>query len=290
MDTRRGIALKILLLSFVLFLTVSSGVSAQDIPEEAYVCCVYGAPQSYSLSCEARAAVDWAYFFGYSISEYEFMSALPASDNPDEGFVGYWNDVWGNIPPNSYGVHPPPVAQTLREYGVPAQAFSNLTWDDLRREIAADRPVIVWVIAQMWPGTAVEYTGESGATTTVAHFEHTMVLTGYNATSVQVMDPLTGTTKYFYLDAFLDSWAVLGNRVVMAGEPEPTPTPTSTPTPTATPTPTPTPTPIGQVTVQAGDTLLGIASRHNTTWQALVSRNNMAYPYFIYPGDVLQLP
>jgi hypothetical protein len=136
----------------------------------------------------------------------------------------------------------------------------------------------------------VKYTAESGAVVTVAHFEHVMILTGYNATSVQVMDPLTGTTKYFYLDAFLDSWAVLGNRAILAGEPEPTPTPTQTPTPTATPTPTPTATPIGQVTVQAGDTFLGIAGRFGVTWQALASRNNLTYPYFIYPGDVLQLP
>lgn len=290
MHARFSHSLHMIFSVLMVLLVLPSGVAAQDIPEEAYVCCVYGSAQAYALSCEARAAVDWASFFGFSLSEYEFMSALPTSDNPDEGFVGYWNDIWGNIPPNSYGVHPPPVAQTLRAYGVPAEAHNSLTWDDLRREIAAGRPVIVWVIAQMWPGTPVEYTAESGATVTVAYFEHTMILTGYNTTSVQVMDPLTGTTKYFYLDAFLVSWAVLGNRAILSGEPEPAPTPTQTPTPTATPTPTPTPTPIGQVTIQAGDTLLGIAAVYGTTWQALASRNGLTYPYFIYPGDVLQLP
>ena len=217
------------------------------------------------------------------------MSALPASDNPDEGFVGYWNDVWGNIPPNSYGVHPPPVAQTLRDFGVPAESHSNLIWDDLRREIAAGRPVIVWVVAQMWPGTPVEYTAQNGDTVSVAHFEHTMILTGYNAASVEVVDAYSGMTEYFYIDAFLDSWAVLGNRAILAGEPEPTPIPTQTPLPTSTPTPTPSPTPIGQVTVQVGDTLLGVAASFGTTWQALVSVNGLVYPYFIYPGDVLQL-
>lgn len=290
MDSRRFHLILALIFVLTLFLVLPSGVSAQEIPGEAYVCCVYGSPQSYSLSCEARAAVDWAAFFGYALSEYDFLAALPSSDNPDEGFVGYWNDIWGNIPPNSYGVHPPPVAQTLRDYSVPAQAHSNLAWDDLRSEIAAGRPAIVWVIAQMWPGTPVEYTAKDGKTVTVAYFEHVMILTGYNATSVQLVDPLTGTTKSFYLDAFLDSWAVLGNRAILAGEPEPTPTPTQTPTPTATSTPTPSPTPIGQITVQAGDTLAGIASAYNVTWQALVSRNNLIYPYFIYPGDVLFLP
>ncbi len=265
------------------------GAHAEDIPSEAYVCCVYGYPQSYTLSCEARAAADWAAFFGYSVTEYELMTAFPSSDNPEKGFVGYWNGIWGNIPPNSYGIHPPPVAQTLRDLGVPAQAYSNLTWDDLRREIAAGRPVIVWVIAQMWPGTPIEYTADDGETTTVAYFEHVMILTGYSETSVQVVDTTTGTTKYFYLDSFLKSWAVLGNRAILAGEPEPTPTPTNTPTPTPTATPTPSPTPIGNVTVQPGDTLLGIASAYNVPWQNLVAVNDLHYPYFIYPGDVLRL-
>ena len=262
---------------------------AEDIPPEASVCCIYGFPQTYNLSCEARAAADWASFFGYSVTEYELMAAFPTSDDPEEGFVGSWNGYWGNIPPYSYGIHPPPVAATLRDFGIPAKAYSNLTWDDLRREIAAGRPAIIWVIAQMWPGTPIEYTAESGKTTTVAYYEHAMILTGYTETSVQVLDAGTGTTKFFYLDAFLQSWAVLGNRAILAGDPEPTPTPTNTPTPTATPTPTPSPTPIGQVLVQAGDTLLGIAAKYNVPWQTLIALNNLDYPYFIHPGDVLRL-
>ncbi len=193
--------------------------------------------QSYNLSCEARAAADWASFFGYSVTEYELMASFPISDDPEEGFVGSWNGTWGHIPPNSYGIHPPAVAATLRELGVPAQAYSNLTWDDLRREIAAGRPVVIWVIAQMWPGTPIEYTAESGNTTIVAYHEHAMILTGYSETSVQVVDPGSGSMKYFSISSFLTSWAVLGNRAVLAGEPEPTPTPTiphtdTTPTPT----------------------------------------------------------
>ena len=193
---------------------------AEDIPPEASVCCIYGFPQTYNLSCEARAAADWASFFGYSVTEYELMAAFPTSDDPEEGFVGSWNGYWGNIPPYAYGIHPPPVAATLRDFGIPAKAYTNLTWDDLRREIAAGRPAIIWVIAQMWPGTPIEYTAESGNTTIVAYYEHAMVLTGYTETSVQVLDAGTGTIKYFYLDAFLQSWGVLGNRAILAGDPD----------------------------------------------------------------------
>ncbi len=263
---------------------------AQDLPEEAYVCCIYGAPQTYTLSCEARAAVDWAAFFGYNISEFDFMAALPESDNPEKGFVGYWNGTWGNIPPDSYGVHPPPVAETLRIFGVPAQARQNLSWNDLRYEIAAGRPVIVWVIAQMWPGTPIAYTDADGHTTLVAPFEHTMILTGYSPSSVRVVDVLTGETKFFYLDAFLESWRVLGNRAILAGET--LPVSTSTPTPTATPTPTPAPTatPIWTHLVLPGDSLIAIAQNHHIPWRGLAEANGLPYPYFIYPGDVLLIP
>lgn len=42
-------------------------------------------------------------------------------------------------------------------------------------------------------------------------------------------------------------------------------------------------------TVQSGDTLSGIASAHNTTWQALASLNHLSNPNLITPGQVLRL-
>jgi len=98
-----------------------NSIHAQEIPDEAYVCCVYGSPQTYTLSCEARAAVDWAGFFGYSIAEYDFMAALPSSDNPEEGFVGAWNGIWGHTHPDS-----PP---NLNAHG---DAISNANQQDHR--------------------------------------------------------------------------------------------------------------------------------------------------------------
>ncbi len=294
MKSNAGRIISIVVFILLMGLIQPGQAESQDLPEEAYICCIYGTPQTYTLSCEARAAVDWAAFFGYSITEYDLIMSLPESDNPEIGFVGYWNGTWGNIPPDSYGVHPPPVAAALREYGVPAEAKKNLSWDDLRLEIAADRPVIVWVIAQMWPGTAIDYTAADGQTTSVAHFEHTMILTGYNASSVRVVDPLTGATKYFYLDAFLKSWSVLGNRAILAGEASPTNTPTPHPSPPSTAaeflTFIPFLTTSHTVIVSPGDSLLSIARENSTTWHALVRLNHLKFPYFIYPEDILLLP
>jgi LysM repeat protein len=66
-------------------------------------------------------------------------------------------------------------------------------------------------------------------------------------------------------------------------------------TPPATPVPgqpTPTPPPSGEVTytVVPGDTLGAIARRYNTTVQAIATRNGIANPNLIYPGQVLIIP
>lgn len=65
------------------------------------------------------------------------------------------------------------------------------------------------------------------------------------------------------------------------------PTPSPTPTPEATPTPTPAP---QTYTVQAGDTLLGIAERFGITVEDLQARNELADPNNIFVGQKLELP
>lgn len=258
----------------------------QTLPDTAVINGFYGYAQTYTLSCESRAASDWANYFGYPVSEGDLLRTIPTSDNPEKGFVGYFDGWWGSIPPYDYGVHPPPVVDALNSYGVPAVEGINLSWDDLRYEIANNRPVLIWIIGQMENGYAQEYADSVGDVSIVAKREHVMNLIGYTPISVVVFDSLTGSVKYFPIDAFLTSWSVLGNRAIIAAPV----TPTATPTPENTPTPTITPTPPDHVVVVEGDTLLGIAARHNITWQQLTSLNNLVYPYFIYPGDVLKLP
>lgn len=176
---------------------------------------VIGHRQSLPLSCESRSAADWAGYFGVAIDELEFFGRLPVSDNPDVGFAGDVNGKWGNIPPDSYGVHAGPVAALLREYGLSAEARRDLMWDDLRAELDAGRPVIVWVTGHVSTGKAVEYVTADGQTVIVAPFEHTVLVVGYTDDSVSVLD---GSKIYSRsLDKFLESWAVLGNMAIIIG-------------------------------------------------------------------------
>ena len=184
-------------------------VLAGDLPDAADIRdatgrSIKGHAQSYLLSCESRSAVDWAAYWGVSIKERKFLNKLPRSDNPDEGFVGQPNGVWGNIPPHSYGVHAGPVAGLLREFGLDAQARSNMAWEDLQAEVVAGRPVIVWVVGQMWPGAQVKYIAANGQVARVARFEHTMILVAYTRKTVKAVDAYTGLALTFSKSAFLN--------------------------------------------------------------------------------------
>ena len=78
-----------------------------------------------------QSAADLATFWGIETSEDDVLLSLPLSENPDKGFVGYYNGAWGNIPPSSYGVHAGPIAKALVDLGLNAKDRYGLTSDEL---------------------------------------------------------------------------------------------------------------------------------------------------------------
>jgi uncharacterized protein YvpB len=157
-------------------------------------------------------ALDWAGYFGVYIDEFQFFNRLPESDNPDTGFVGNVYGTWGQVPPHDYGIHAEPVAALLRDYGLPAYAHKYLSWDALRAELAARRPVYVWVIGSVHNGIPQYYRASDSRLSLVARYEHTVQVIGYNETYVFILD---GGTKYTRSIAeFLASWSALGNMAI----------------------------------------------------------------------------
>ena len=186
-----------------------------QLPAQARIYNISGRPQALPLDCESRVAVDWAAYFGTHINELSFFNNLPRTDNPDTGFVGDVYGAWGQIPPRPYGVHAEPVAALLRGYGVQAFAHRPLSWDDLRAEIAAGRPVYVWTIgAANSNEIPIYYAGSDGITTIVAHYEHVVIVVGYDSSNVILMDGGTIKTRSIY--TFLSSWSALGNMAITA--------------------------------------------------------------------------
>jgi uncharacterized protein YvpB len=182
-------------------------------PLEARIANIVGHTQALPLSCEARAAADWAAYFGVSVDELDFLHSLPLTDDPNTGFVGDVNGEWGLIPPDSYGVHAEPVAARLRARGLWAYARTGLTFEALQTEISAGQPVIAWVVGHVERGGPTEYTPGHGRPTVVARYEHTVIVVGYTPARVTVLD---GRKTYSRpLDTFLQSWGVLGNMAIV---------------------------------------------------------------------------
>jgi len=189
--------------------------TATNTPPSSVRLNVKGNRQTMGLSCEARVAADWAAYFDVAIEEQEFQARLPLSDDPEKGFVGNANGYWGQIPPGDYGVHAAPVAALLREYGLPARDGKGWTWEELRAELAAGRPVIVWVVGHTWTSvTPVTYRLSDGSSTIVAPFEHTVILVGYNENPAAVTVLDGADVRHYPLDVFLESWSKLGYMVV----------------------------------------------------------------------------
>lgn len=183
------------------------------ISTKASISGISGESQALPLDCESRSAVDWANYFGKTIDEIRFFNKLPKSDNPDKGFVGNVYGVWGEIPPNDYGVHAEPVAEVLRSYGLSAYAHRPLSWNALRNEISNNHPVIVWIIDSISNGIPVYYLPDDGLWTIVAKYEHTVIVTGYTPTTVSYLNGDTIYTKR--VEQFLDSWSALENMAIV---------------------------------------------------------------------------
>ncbi len=189
-------------------------VTQINLPPSAMITGISGHEQIYELGCEASAAVDWAGYYDVLIYESTFQFALPLSDNPELGFVGnVTTDGWGQIPPHAYGVHAPPIAELLREYGLPALAVKGMTLEEVKTELAEGDPIIAWVIGNMVYSYPVKYIDKEGNAVTVAPYEHVVILTGYDETSITYMN--NGLFYSVPTEVFLTSWGVLGNMAVI---------------------------------------------------------------------------
>lgn len=187
-----------------------------SLPDRAHVSGTTSQMQKYNLDCESRVAVDYAAFFGVRIGEDNFFNNLPRSDNPDRGFVGNVHGTWGQIPPNSYGVHAEPVAALLRDFGVAAYAHKGMTWDELRAEIADGKPVFVWDVGPVSNGWPTYYTPSDGNVTIVANYQHVVQVIGYDLPNnfVEIMD--NGNYYQRTIAQFLRSWSALDNMAIIS--------------------------------------------------------------------------
>lgn len=277
---------RLFLLIVGMLFTTASNARHLALPEAVYLSGVQGYAQSFVLSCESRSAVDLMHYWGVTVSESHFFSTLPSSDNPNLGFVGNVNGVWGNIPPYSYGVHAAPVAAAMRSFGMDAIAVFDKNFSDLQNELASGRPVIVWVIGDIWSGQPKTYTSSAGDKVLVAHYEHTMILIGYDANYVYLVNAFNGANETHKIQNFISSWSVLGKMAIFAdlyeGGTQAEITENSNTNAASTEQ--------ASYTVKSGDYLSKIARALGLRWQDIASLNQIYYPYTLHAGQVLKLP
>ena len=219
---RQGITALVILLAVlgVTAVTLRRQSAERPLPASHVLENVYGKAQARNLSCESRSASDLAAFWGLDVPELEFLSRLPTSDNPHFGFVGSPDDKWGQLPPNGYGVYAEPVADLLRQYGLPAEAVVGVDLDWLRRQLVEGRPVIIWATYQFKPRPVQTLSDSQGNTFKAVPFEHTYLVTGYSPDGFWVIDALDGQRKFITTAAFEAGWNLLDHMAVVAFDPQ----------------------------------------------------------------------
>jgi uncharacterized protein YvpB len=193
--------------------------TAGEIQAERQETRLTGKPQRHALSCEARAACDLLAAHGIPAAEDEFLRRLPRSDDPEEGFVGDVDGPVGRLPPESYGVHAPPIAATLRSFRLDARVERgrNLAW--LKAEAAAGRPVVVWIPAGCRRVAPVECTSRRGTSFRAVPFEHAVLVIGERPGRVVWLDPASGEVQDADDAVFDAAWALFDRAAVSATGP-----------------------------------------------------------------------
>ncbi len=187
---------------------------ADEPPPSASVEGVVGHPQEHNLSCESRSATDLAAFWGVAFAEDDFFRRLPKSDNPCRGFLGDVDLPPGSMPPVGYGVYVGPIAANLRSFGLDAQAQREWSLENLKAELAAGRPVIVWATYDMQLPGVETWASSDGATSVVVKWQHTFIAVGYDEEGLYLVDAYDGVTKHFSYEAFIPAWDQLGRMAV----------------------------------------------------------------------------
>ena len=178
-------------------------VAAQPRQDAAAVWGLPWVKQWYSLDCEyaATAAVTW--FYGNLVSQRDLIAEVPGDPNPHYGFRGRLDGPVGGL--GDYGVYAEPLVPVLQRHGFHAEAvYADAGW--LKAQIAAGRPVVVWMTYETWPSARSYYLDSQGRPFSLTNWEHCVVVTAYDDWGVTVMDPYGGTFGRYGWDDFTRAW------------------------------------------------------------------------------------
>lgn len=186
---------------------------------------IYQNPK-YPTGCEPVAATMVLNYFGYGITDDEFVNKMPHGDypytgkdgkrygpDPDKVFVGDPRD------PGAWGIYAPGLKKVIDIFLGSSHFSVNITGcsvDELYRQLDRGNPVIVWGTIGMgkaFNGISWYVEGDNKLLTWVRR-EHCLVLIGYNKNGDLIFnDPLDGKVTYKASD-FMKSFNSLGKQAL----------------------------------------------------------------------------
>lgn len=161
--------------------------------------------QQRSLSCEYASVHIAASLAGYGLSEYDIEAVMPLNENPHKGYRGNILGDWGNT--SDYGIYNAPLADGLDQLGIPHKAWYG-TRDDLRRQLSAGHPTVVW-LGMQGEGYSFDNWDADGDRYQLTQYMHVMTAYGYDETNVYLTDPGTAVWRVYSWDEFLTMWNVM---------------------------------------------------------------------------------
>ena len=187
----------------------------------------------YPTGCEGAAATSLLNFYGYNVSLDEMIGAIPRENitvrngkryGPSiyEKFVGDPRGGYTSKNPG-YGAFAPVVTKSMnsviKNHGGNRTA-TNITGSsvtDLYRNLRNGYPQLVWATYNMNTPKTVNswYINSTGKYFSYPRGTHVMVLRGYDANNVYVMDPYGGIYKTFSRSAFSSKYQLLGQQAIL---------------------------------------------------------------------------
>ncbi len=180
---------------------------APSAQTQAFLPGAYLYQQQRPLSCEYASTTIAATLGGWNISEYDFDSVVPLSDNPHLGYRGNIWGEWGNT--TDYGLYPEPLHQALSGWGIPSQViYAHGIADVLRSELSEGRAVVVW-LAMRGTVNSFDVPADDGSTYQLTQYMHVMTAYGFDETGVYLTDPGTAVWRHYPWEIFMEMWNVM---------------------------------------------------------------------------------
>lgn len=187
----------------------------------------------YPTGCEGASATSLLKFYGYSVTLDEMISAIPRENivvkngkryGPSiyEKFVGDPRGGYTSANPG-YGAFAPVVTKSMntviKNHGG-SRTAKNITGAsvvDLYKNLRNGSPQIVWATYNMNTPKSVNswYINSTGKYFSYPRGTHVMVLRGYDANNIYVMDPYGGSYKTFSRSAFNSKYQLLGSQAII---------------------------------------------------------------------------